>query len=184
MTGEHSGLGPGTDFGAQWLAAVASLTAGAAFLALWFWLLPSWLGFHVDSSGKIGWRWIAAVPSALGFAVAVRCIWNFGWTGGGTPDPVAPPQRIVVVGFYRYVRNPMYVGFFIGWLGLWVFFGRANQAALTVALAAVVAVASFVRFYEEPTLRKKFGANYEEYCRNVPRWLPRMTAWVQSDPRS
>ena len=179
MTGEHSGFGPGTDSGAQWLAAIASLAVGAAFLALWFWLLPSWLGFHVGSPGEIGWRWIAAVPSVAGFAIALRCIWNFGWSGLGTPAPVAPPQRLVAVGFYRYVRNPMYVGFFIGWLGLWVIFGRANQAALTVALVAVVTVASFVRFYEEPTLQKKFGADYEEYCRNVPRWLPRMTAWVR-----
>jgi protein-S-isoprenylcysteine O-methyltransferase Ste14 len=66
------------------------------------------------------WRWIAAVPSVLGFAVALRCIWDFGWTRHGTPVPIAPPQRLVVVGFYRHVRNPMYVGFFVGWLGLWV----------------------------------------------------------------
>jgi protein-S-isoprenylcysteine O-methyltransferase Ste14 len=73
----------------------------------------------------------------------------------------------------------MYVGFFAGWLGLWVVFGRANRAALTVAFVAVVAVALFVRLYEEPTLRKMFGAQYEEYCRNVPRWIPRMRAWNQ-----
>ena len=71
----------------------------------------------------------------------------------------------------------MYVGFFAGWLGLWVIFGRANQTALTVALVSVVAVGLFVRFYEEPTLREKFGAAYEEYCRNVPRWIPRLRAW-------
>ena len=71
----------------------------------------------------------------------------------------------------------MYVGFFVGWLGLWVIFGRASQTALNVALVAVVAVALFVRFYEEPTLREKFGADYEEYCRNVPRWIPRLRAW-------
>jgi protein-S-isoprenylcysteine O-methyltransferase Ste14 len=127
-------------------------------------------------------RWIAAVPSALGFAVALRCIWDFGWTGRGTPVPVAPPQRLVLVGFYRYVRNPMYVGFLVGWVGLWVIFGRANRAAPTVAVAAVVAVvalALFVRFYEEPVLRKKFGADYAEYCRNVPRWMPRLRAWKQ-----
>jgi hypothetical protein len=57
---------------------------------------------------------VAAVPTALGFGVALRCVWSFGWTGRGTPAPVAPPQRLVVVGFYRYVRNPMYLGFFVG----------------------------------------------------------------------
>ena len=177
MTSEPDGASHGMNDGTSWLTAIASLAVGAVFLALWFWLLPIWLGFQVDLSGKARWRWIAAVPSALGFAVALRCIWDFGWTGHGTPAPMVPPQRLVVAEFYRYARNPMYVGFFIGWLGLWVIFGRANQTALTVALVAVVAVALFVRFYEEPTLRKKFGADYEEYCRNVPRWIPRLRAW-------
>jgi len=81
-----------------------------------------------------------------------------------------------VVGFYRYVRNPMYVGFFVGWIGLWVVFGRANWFAIEVVAAMVVAVVLFVRLYEEPTLRKMFGADYEEYCRNVRRWLPRIRA--------
>ena len=71
----------------------------------------------------------------------------------------------------------MYVGFFAGWLGLWLVFGRANLAALTVAFLAVVGVALFVSFYEEPTLHKLFGTDYEEYCRNVPRWIPRARAW-------
>ena len=177
MTSEPDGSSHGTNDGIRSLTAIASLAVGAAFLALWFWLLPAWLGFQVDLSGRARWRWIAAVPSALGFAMALRCIWDFGWTGHGTPAPFVPPQKLVAVGFYRYVRNPMYVGFFVGWLGLWVIFGRASQTALNVALVAVVAVALFVRFYEEPTLREKFGADYEEYCRNVSRWIPRLRAW-------
>lgn len=88
----------------RWSAALASLTVGLAFFSLWFWLLPQWLCFRV---GLSRWRWLAAVPSVLGFAVALRCVWDFGWTGRGTPAPVAPPKRLVV-GFYRYVRNPMY----------------------------------------------------------------------------
>jgi protein-S-isoprenylcysteine O-methyltransferase Ste14 len=156
--------------------AVASLAVGAAFFALWFWLLPTWLGFQADGSR---WRWIAAVPSVLGFAVALRCVWDFGWTGRGTPAPMAPPKKLVVVGFYRYVRNPMYVGFFVGWLGLWVVFGRASMTAIALVAAGVLATALFVLLYEEPTLRKKFGADYEEYCRHVRRWVPRLRAWEQ-----
>jgi len=90
---------------------------------------------------------------------------------------VAPPKKLVAVGFYRYVRNPMYLGFFTGWLGLWVVFGRASRSAVLLAALAVLAVGLFVRLYEEPTLRKLFGAEYEEYCRNVPRWLPRLRPW-------
>ncbi len=165
------------DRGANWPAAVASLAVGAAFLALWFWLLPSWLGFNVDLAGVARWRWIAAVPSALGFAVALRCIWDFGWTGHGTPAPVAPPTRLVVTGFYRYVRNPMYLGFFVGWVGLWVIFGRVNVGAIAGTCVVVLGVNLFVLLYEEPHLRKIFGAEYEEYCGNVHRWTPRMRAW-------
>jgi protein-S-isoprenylcysteine O-methyltransferase Ste14 len=71
----------------------------------------------------------------------------------------------------------MYLGFFVGWAGLWVIFGRANTAAVTVASVAMLGVALFVLLYEEPTLRRTFGAEYEEYCRNVRRWVPRMRAW-------
>jgi len=165
--------------GGSWVGAIISLSVGAAFLALWFWLLPSWLEFRRDLAGVARWRWLAAIPSALGFAVALRCIWDFGWTGRGTPAPVAPPQRLVVVGFYRYVRNPMYVGFLTGWLGLWVIFGRVSTGSIVVAAVFVLTVVLVVRLYEEPTLRRMFGADYEEYCRNVRRWLPRMRPWVK-----
>jgi protein-S-isoprenylcysteine O-methyltransferase Ste14 len=169
--------------GANWATAIASLCVGAAFLALWFWLLPGWLGFHdytnFSEIGAAGWRLIFAVPAVLGFAVAIKCIWDFGWTGHGTPAIMAPPQRLVVVGFYRYVRNPMYTGFFTGWFSLWALYGAANRGSLIVAVVAMVGVALFVRLYEEPTLRGKFGADYEEYCRNVPRWIPRLSPWKQ-----
>ena len=179
MTSEPFRVPSGENHVTRWLTAFASLVVGAGFFALWFWLLPAWLGFRVDALGAARWRWIAAVPSVLGFAVAIRCIWDFGWTGRGTPMPLAPPQRLVVAGFYRHVRNPMYVGFFTGWAGLWVVFGRANPGALAGAALAVIAVDLFVRFYEEPTLQRKFGAEYDEYRANVRRWIPRLHAWNQ-----
>jgi len=161
----------------RWLTTVASLIVGAAFFALWFWLLPRWLGFRVETAGAARGRWLAAVPSVLGFSVALRCIWDFGWTGRGTPAPFVPPQRLVVVGFYRYVRNPMYVGFAAGWIGLWIVFGRATLAAIVSVAAVALAIHLFVLFYEELTLRSRFGADYEEYCRNVRRWWPRLRPW-------
>ena len=91
--------------------------------------------------------------------------------------PVAPPQRLVVVGFYRYVRNPMYVGFAAGWIGLWVILGHGNPVLITAVAAVAIGVHLFVVFYEEPTLRKKFGADYKEYSRNVRRWWPRARGW-------
>ncbi len=179
MTSGVAGVAEGPGRGARWPVALASLAVGAAFFALWFWLLPPWLGFDVETPGLTRSRWIASVPSVLGFAVALKCIWDFGWTGRGTPAPMIPPKRLVVTGFYRYVRNPMYVGFFVGCAGLWVVFGRASVTAIAVAGAGVLATALFVQLYEEPTLRGKFGADYELYCRNVARWVPRLRAWEQ-----
>jgi protein-S-isoprenylcysteine O-methyltransferase Ste14 len=137
----------------------------------------AWFQRGNGGSGPLGW--LAAVPSVLAFAVALRCVWDFGWTGRGTPAPVAPPQRLVVVGFYRYLRNPMYVGFAAGWIGPWVIFGHPDPRLIAAGAAVALPVHLFVRFYEEPTLREKFGAPYEEYRRNVRRWWPRLRASEQ-----
>jgi len=161
----------------HWLTVIASLAVGSGFFALGFWLLPSWLGFDVELEGGARWRWLAAIPSVLGFALALRCVWDFGWTGRGTPAPMVPPRRLVVVGFYRYVRNPMYLGFAVGWIGLWVVFGHPDPRVMAVAAAVALGVHLFVLVYEEPTLRRKFGADYQLYCQNVGRWLPRMKPW-------
>jgi len=177
MAEKHLGTVPAIAQPPSWLTTIASLCVGALFLALWFWLLPRWLGFEVEPAGLKQWRWLAAIPSMLGFAVALRCVWDFGWTGHGTPAPVAPPQRLVVVGPYRYVRNPMYLGFACGWIGLWVVFGHARLSLIAAVVAVALGVHLFVVFYEEPTLRGKFGADYEQYCRNVSRWRPRLKPW-------
>jgi protein-S-isoprenylcysteine O-methyltransferase Ste14 len=179
MTNAQSMQAPTAGPGHRWLTAVASLAVGAAFLSLWFWLLPQWLGFKVEMAGAARWRWLAAIPSALGFAIALRCIWDFGWTGRGTPAPIAPPQRLVVVGFYRYVRNPMYVGFAAGWIGLWVIFGHPVTGLIAAVAAVALGIHLFVVYYEEPTLRGKFGAAYDTYRQNVRRWWPHVRGWDQ-----
>ncbi len=181
MTTPHSQAAPGISHEQDWPTTVAALAVGTAFFSLWFWLLPQWLGFQVEMVGQEHWRWIAAIPSILGFAVALRCVWDFGWTGHGTPAPMVPPKRLVVVGFYRYVRNPMYVGFAVGWIGLWVVCGHGSLLAITAVAAVALGVHLFVVFYEEPTLRRKFGVEYEAYCRNVSRWLPRLKGWDQQE---
>lgn len=97
--------------------------------------------------------------------------------GNGTPAPMAPPRRLVVVGFYRHVRDPMYLSFALGWIGLWVVFGRANLRAIAAVAAVALAIHLFVILYEGPTLRGKFGVDYERYCQNVRRWRPRLKGW-------
>jgi hypothetical protein len=74
MTSVHTGTARTGDSGRRWLTTIASLIVGSAFFALWFWLLPNWLDFQVDAATTGSWRWLAALPSVLGFAVAIRCV--------------------------------------------------------------------------------------------------------------
>jgi protein-S-isoprenylcysteine O-methyltransferase Ste14 len=74
----------------------------------------------------------------------------------------------------------MYVGFAVGWIGLWIVFGHANAAVIAAVAAVAIGIHLFVMYYEEPTLRQKFDGDYEEYCRNVRRWWPRLRAWKQA----
>ena len=116
---------------------------------------------------------IGLLPLALGAIVYFWCLWDFTFTGRGTPAPVDPPKVLVARGLYRTVRNPMYVGV------LSILFGEAivfnSWALLRYALIFGLGFHLFVVFYEEPTLKKKFGVAYEEYCKTVPRWIPHLS---------
>src|SRR2546426_4704951 len=79
----------------KWMSAAAALAVGGAFFALWFWLLPGWLGFRVETAGAARWRVVAGAPSVLGFAVALRCLLGFRGAGPRTPAPFAPPPPFV-----------------------------------------------------------------------------------------
>lgn len=126
--------------------------------------------------GKTGgqgdpWRCIGLLLIAIGAAVLLRCVWDFWAAGHGTLAPIDPPKRLVVRGPYRVVRNPMYVGVFWILLGEALFFKSLPLLYYTIGAGIIVHL--FVMFYEEPALRRKFGDEYEAYCRRVHRWLPR-----------
>lgn len=106
-----------------------------------------------------------------GGLILLWSFWNFLREGRGTPAPIDPPKELVAVGFYRYVRNPMYVGVLAANLGHFLWLGYWNL--LIYSGIVFVIFNAFVTYYEEPTLKKKFGAAYEDYLREVPRWLPR-----------
>jgi protein-S-isoprenylcysteine O-methyltransferase Ste14 len=95
---------------------------------------------------------------------------------GGTPIPIAPTQRLVVTGFNRFVRNPMYAGLLVVIVGQAVVFG--SWWLVLYAAAFWVITGSFVRWYEEPTLVREYDGEYEEYRRNVHAWLPRWSPWT------
>jgi protein-S-isoprenylcysteine O-methyltransferase Ste14 len=107
----------------------------------------------------------------VGGIVLLWSFWNFLAQGRGTPAPVDPPKELVATGFYRYVRNPMYVGVLAVILGHFSWFGYWNL--LIYAMLVFIAFNIFVTYYEEPTLKRKFGASYEDYVKKVPRWIPR-----------
>lgn len=115
-----------------------------------------------------------AVTSAGTLLVAAAFV-QFVAEGRGTPAPVAPTQQLVVGGLYRWVRNPMYVGVAGAIAGQAVLFASIGVALWLVAF--VGAVTLFVARYEEPTLRRTYGASYDAYTSAVPRWLPRATPW-------
>ena len=134
--------------------------------------------FQPPLLGLPGERLVGIVAVGVGLACLVDCFARFVLEGRGTPGPVEQTEVLVASGLYRFVRNPMYVCVLIVVLGQALLFGQT----LLLAYAGVLLVAFylFVLLYEEPTLRRRFGASYETYCLHVCRWWPRLTPWRES----
>jgi len=115
--------------------------------------------------------WPAAVVIAFGAALYLWCLWLFATVGAGTPGPWDAPRRVVEVGPYRWVRNPIYVSAIVVIAGETALF--LSLPLFVYLIAVAVGVHLFVVGYEEPTLASRFGADYEAYRRRVQRWFPR-----------
>ncbi len=123
-------------------------------------------------------RVLGVILLVSGLIVLIQAFVRFVVEGLGTPAPVAAPERLVVGGVYRYVRNPMYVAILAAIVGQALLLGRLGL--LLYAAVAWLVVAAFVRWYEEPALTRRFGADYEAYRRAVPAWWPRLHPWKPS----
>jgi protein-S-isoprenylcysteine O-methyltransferase Ste14 len=141
-------------------------------------LAPWWVTGWTMGPPMLGttlFRFLGVILMVAGAPVVLDSFARFAIQGLGTPAPVLPTQHLVVTGLYRYVRNPMYVGVAA------VIFGQAlllNSTRLFIYGACVsLGFQVFVVLYEEPKLRRTFGEEYEQFCRNVPRWIPRIHAW-------
>ncbi len=151
------------------------MLAPGAVAGLIPWLLTGWkmeaasLLIQVAGGALIG----------LGIGFLLHAFARFVVEGLGTPAPVAPTERLVVGGVYRYVRNPMYLAVGATIVGQALLLGQFGLLAYAAAFGAVVFC--FVRLYEEPTLSAQFGAGYDAYRRPVPGWLPRLHPWSSSD---
>ena len=122
--------------------------------------------FHGWGFAQIG----AVLLVAIGLAILLHCNGVFAWIGRGTLVPFDPPERLVVRGLYRYMRNPMYAGVLLILLGEALFF--KSVALLAYAGVWFVVINIVVVAYEEPTLRGNFGESYDRYCSTVHRWVP------------
>jgi protein-S-isoprenylcysteine O-methyltransferase Ste14 len=117
------------------------------------------------------WPHLLAAPLLLaGVLVYAACVWQFATTGRGTPAPIDPPKKLVVRGLYRWVRNPMYLGVLLLVLGEVVLYRHLTLLLYLVFLASALQL--FVVAYEEPVLRRRYGAIYSDYCNSVNRWMP------------
>jgi protein-S-isoprenylcysteine O-methyltransferase Ste14 len=155
-------------------SAVFFLLAPGVVVSLIPWLLTRWQA-REPLPYWTPVRVLGGILLVAGLIALVQAFVRFVVEGFGTPAPVAAPDRLVVGGVYRYVRNPMYVAVLAAIIGQALLLGRLGL--LLYAGAAWLIVAAFVHWYEEPTLTRRFGAEYEAYRRAVPAWLPRLRPW-------
>lgn len=153
-----------------------TVTYAALFIGLLLIYLParllSWSG--VVRPDAIGVQQvIGMVIGTVGAAVALWCIFTFAFMGRGTPAPFDPPRRLVIRGPYRHVRNPMYIGAGLALAGAALFYSSIPILVYTAVFLLVLHI--FVVWYEEPTLRRTFEQEYEEYCHRVRRWWPKIS---------
>ncbi len=153
---------------------VRAITWASLFIAFLLVFVPAQIlgraGISAPDSFGIA-QVLGAILVVVGGAIALSCVLAFVVIGRGTAAPFDPPRRLVVRGPYRFVRNPMYIGAGIALIGTATFYG---SVALLGYLALLwVATHLLIVLYEEPTLRRSFGAEYEEYVTRVRRWWPR-----------
>ena len=138
-------------------------------------LIPWWLTGWRLAQGQPLLAGLGAALTAIGLALLLECFGRFAVVGRGTPAPLAPPDRLVVTGAYRRVRNPMYVAVVAMILGQAALF--ADLRLLGFAALVWLAFHLFVLAYEEPTLKRSFPGDYPAFFAAVPRWIPRLIPW-------
>jgi protein-S-isoprenylcysteine O-methyltransferase Ste14 len=141
-------------------------------------LIPWWISkwkVQPTPSGYLLIQIVGIIVLTVSLLMLLESFARFALRGIGTPAPVAPPQHLVVTGLYRYVRNPMYVAVVSAIAAQSMILANLSLLAYTGFTWLIMHV--FVIVYEEPTLRRTFDSEYEVFCTNVPRWIPRRTPW-------
>lgn len=159
-------------------SALFFLVAPAVIAGFIPWWMTQWR-FEQPMPSWLPMRAIGVALIAAGVPVLVHSFTRFVMDGLGTPAPIAPTERLVVTGLYRFVRNPMYLAVLSIIVGQALLFGQLRL--LWYAAMIFAAFVTFVRLYEEPTLTRQFGRDYDEYRRLVPAWWPRFKAFDSND---
>jgi protein-S-isoprenylcysteine O-methyltransferase Ste14 len=138
--------------------------------------IPYWLTRFRVPVGEPSWQIVlAAALIAAGTAPLFESMKRFVIVGRGTLVPAVPTERLVVSGFYRRMRNPMYTGLLVVLVGEAILFESRD---LVLYIAAIwLGTHLFVCFYEEPTLTRRYGVEYLRFKKHVPRWIPRLRPW-------
>lgn len=156
------------------LTLLRALTYATLFIAFFLVVVPQRVltatGFKWG--GAPGWSEFAGVGLVIGgIALVMWCLVTFAFVGKGTPAVFDPPRQLVVVGPYRFVRNPIYIGGVVAMLGAAMFLWSAWL--VLYALVVLIVTHLLVILYEEPHLRRVFGQPYDDYLKTVHRWTPR-----------
>ena len=162
-------------------SAVFFLVGPGIVVGLIPWLLTSWQVCEPVTYWA-PMRVLGVILLGAGLITLIVALVRFVVEGLGTPAPIAAPERLVVGGLYRYVRNPMYVAILAALVGQALLLGQLGLLLYAAALG-LISVA-FVRWYEEPALTRRFGADYEAYRRAVPAWWPRLRPWEPPSERN
>jgi protein-S-isoprenylcysteine O-methyltransferase Ste14 len=141
------------------------------------WLLSDWK-LQPPFLALAASRWAGCLLIFLGIPVLAEAFARFALDGRGTPAPYMLTERLVITGTYRYVRNPMYLAILSIVAGEAFLLGQGALLGYTLVLWCVFHL--FVVWYEEPSLRRRYGREYESYCVAVRRWWPRTRAWSAS----
>lgn len=133
------------------------------------------IGWPVSSPLQWLLRLIGVAALFGGLRLVVQTVRLFAHVGEGTLAPWDPPQKLVLQGPYRYVRNPMISGVMAILVGETAIIGSVSL--LMWAIGFIIVNMIFIPVFEEPQLLQRFGADYQQYRQHVPRWLPRRTPW-------
>ncbi len=152
---------------------IRAITYATLFIAFFLIYIPGNLlsGAGIDRPMEFGWQQgVGFTVGTVGAVIALWSVFTFIVIGKGTPAPFDPPRKLVIRGPYRFVRNPMYIGAAVVLTGAAIYYQHAPL--LIYAGIFILMCHLFVVIYEEPTLRRSFAREYEDYCSRVHRWRP------------